>query len=110
MAGSRGPVMFRKNWLILALLAPVSLHADTVTTSWYGHQWDGRLTASGCRFRASGYTAASKTLPFGALLLVTRGSRSVVVVVNDRGPYIAGRGLDLSLAAAEALGMRDIGV
>jgi rare lipoprotein A len=102
--------MFRTIWLISALLAPTMLRADTVTASWYGNREEGRLTASGCRFHAAGYTAASKTLPFGTLLLVERGSRSVLVVVDDRGPFIAGRSLDLSRAAADALGMRQVGV
>src|SRR3954470_347193 len=110
MIWQRGRAMFRKIWLISALLAPTMLHADTLTASWYGDHEEGRLTAAGCRFHAAGFTAASRTLPFGTLLLVERGSRSVLVVVDDRGPFVAGRGLDLSRGAAEALGMRQVGV
>jgi rare lipoprotein A len=102
--------MIRKIWLISALLAPTMLHADTLTASWYGDHEEGRLTASGCVFRAAGYSAASRTLPFGTVLLVEHNGRSVLVVVDDRGPFIRGRSLDLSLGAADALGMRQAGV
>ena len=76
--------------------------------SWYAYT--GHRTADGERFDGSGFTAASRTLPFGTRLRVTYGSRSVLVRVNDRGPYVAGRVLDLSRAAAEALGMLPAGV
>jgi rare lipoprotein A len=67
----------------------------------------GTLTASGERFDKSGFTAASRTLPFGTRLLVTNPANncSIVVRINDRGPFIRGRHLDLAEGAAEALGM-----
>lgn len=70
------------------------------------------LVASGARFEPEGLTAAHRTLPLGTRLRVTdpKSGRSVVVVVNDRGPYVAGRVLDLSLGAARVLGMIDRGV
>jgi rare lipoprotein A len=67
----------------------------------------GAQTASGERFDKHGFTAASRTLPFGARLRVTNPAtgRSIVVRINDRGPFVKGRGLDLARGAAEALGM-----
>jgi rare lipoprotein A len=101
----------RKALLSLSLLAAMPvLRADTVTASWYGDREEGRPTASGCPFRAAGLTAAHRVLPMGTVLRVERGDRSVLVLVNDRGPYIPGRQLDLSKAAAEWLGMIDAGV
>ncbi|MCL5029769.1 MAG: septal ring lytic transglycosylase RlpA family protein [Bacteroidetes bacterium] len=80
--------------------------------SWYGSQFHGRKTANGEVFNQLAYTAASKSLRFGTLLKVTnlRNNKSVVVRINDRGPYIGGRQLDLSKAAAQALGMVRRGV
>ena len=67
----------------------------------------GTTTASGERFDKNGFTAASRTLPFGARLRVTNPAtgRSVIVRINDRGPFVRGRGLDLAKGAADALGM-----
>ena len=75
--------------------------------SWYGSNFDGKLTASGERFAMGAFTAAHRTLPFGTVLLVTNlvNQRQVRVRVNDRGPYIHGRILDLSFAAAQELEM-----
>jgi rare lipoprotein A (peptidoglycan hydrolase) len=72
--------------------------------SWYGPGFNGRTAASGQMFNEDDFTCASKTLPFGTLLALSRGERRIIVYVNDRGPYIAGRDLDLSRAAAAALG------
>lgn len=73
--------------------------------SWYGPGFHGRRASSGALFDQRDYTAAHKTLPFGTLLLVTYRGRRVVVVVNDRGPYVGERFLDLSRAAAGHLGL-----
>jgi hypothetical protein len=78
--------------------------------SWYGPGFEGNLTASGDVFDSSLYTAASKELPLGTWLFVQRGGRGVVVLVNDRGPYVGDRILDLSRAAAEAIGLTGPGV
>lgn len=83
--------------------------ADTQLASWYGPGLEGNLTASGEVFDPYGYTAASLQYPFGTELLVSYGGNSVVVVVNDRGPYVAGRELDLSQGAAEAIGLTYVG-
>lgn len=76
-----------------------------MTASYYGQEFAGSPTASGEPFDPEGYTAAHKSLPLGTKLLVEHGGESVEVVVNDRGPYIAGRDLDLSEAAARELGL-----
>ena len=79
--------------------------------SWYGAQLHRKRTASGERFDMHALTAAHRTLPFGSLVCVrslTTG-REVVVRINDRGPHAPGRVIDLSRAAADALGMLDLG-
>jgi len=80
--------------------------------SWYGQRHQGRLTASGEAYDMNRLTAAHRTFPFGTRLRVTNveNGRSVVVRVNDRGPHVSGRVLDLSLRAAKALGMVGEGV
>jgi rare lipoprotein A len=84
----------------------------TVTASWYGPGFSGRLTASGARFDPRGMTAAHKTLPFGTKIRVTnpRTGASVLVTVTDRGPYVGRRELDLSRAAAQEVGILSRGV
>jgi rare lipoprotein A len=75
--------------------------------SWYGGEFDGRPTASGEIFNAGLFTAAHPALPFGTVLTVTnkQNNRKVTVRVNDRGPFVAARIIDLSRAAAEVLDM-----
>jgi rare lipoprotein A len=77
--------------------------------SYYGSE-SGSRTASGAHFNPGGMTAAHRNLPFGTKLLVTHGSSSVVVTVNDRGPFVRGRVLDLSKGAARAVGLTHSGV
>jgi rare lipoprotein A len=81
----------------------------SVLTSWYGPGFHGNLTASGERYNQNGLTAAHKTLPFGTRLRVCF-LRCAVVRVTDRGPYIHGRGIDLSKGAADAIGLTASGV
>jgi rare lipoprotein A len=102
-------------WVLLCVGAFVALDdgraaADTGLASHYGSGFEGSLTASGDVFDPDGFTAAHRTLPFGTRLMVSYHGRSVQVVVNDRGPYIGGRELDLSRAAAEYLGLTRVGV
>lgn len=80
--------------------------------SWYGDREAGKLTASGAVFRPNQLTAAHRWLPLGTKVRVTRlgTKRSTVVTINDRGPYIGGRVIDLSPAAAEKLAMVDKGL
>ncbi|MEJ7686904.1 MAG: septal ring lytic transglycosylase RlpA family protein [Variovorax sp.] len=80
--------------------------------SWYGIQFHQRKTANGERFDMSAMTAAHKTLPFNTRVCVRSlvNGREVLVRVNDRGPYAAGRIIDLSRAAADALDMLGVGI
>jgi len=83
-----------------------AIFATTMLASFY---WQGTQTASGERFDPDGMTAAHRTLPFGTRLRVCyRGC--VVVRISDRGPFIRGRDLDLSIGAARAIGMTGAGV
>jgi rare lipoprotein A len=127
-----------RRWLtfagaVLAIVAGVSgaqaaSPADHVTTpgaavhhhhwyefgvaSWYGKFFQGKTTASGVPFDENALTCAHRTLPLGSVLRVTnlRNHRSVVVTVNDRGPVPEDRIIDLSLAAAQALGFSERGL
>lgn len=77
----------------------------------YANKFSGRKTSSGQRFSQDKLTAAHRSLPFGTKVLVTnvRNSKSVEVSINDRGPWLAGRVIDLSTSAAEQLGMKKAG-
>ena len=88
------------------------INKGNMVASWYGPHFHGKLTANGEIFDQLALTAASKTLRFGTLLKLTnpRNEKSVVVRINDRGPYVEGRQLDLSKGAALALGMVKRGV
>ncbi|TKC89796.1 septal ring lytic transglycosylase RlpA family protein [Trinickia terrae] len=89
----------------------VSDFHQTGRASWYGTKFHGRKTASGERYNMNALTAAHKTLPLGAFVRVTNmtNNKSVVVKINDRGPYIRGRVLDVSYAAARLLGLSKAG-
>lgn len=93
-------------------LACVNLPASAQIASWYDCAQPGecsrhKVTASGERFNPNAMTAAHRTLPFGTMVRVTdqRTGRSVVVRINDRGPFVRGRVIDLSRAAARRIGM-----
>ena len=83
-----------------------------VSSSWYGPGYEGRRTSSGERFDPKAFTAASNTIPLGSKLRVTnpKNGRSTQVKVNDRGPAVKGRTLDLSPAAAQKIGLTKSGV
>ena len=83
-------------------------HSFSGVASMYGNE-SGRQTASGQRFNENAMTCAHRSLPFGTKLRVTHGGRSVVVTVNDRGPFVRGRVLDLSTGAARAIGLGGLG-
>jgi rare lipoprotein A len=93
------------------LCVPIVAGAECGKASWYGAE-SGNRTANGERFTGRGMTAAHRSLPFGTLLRVTDQvtGRSVVVRVNDRGPFVRGRILDLSREAARRLGTIPRGV
>ncbi|OAF00860.1 hypothetical protein AYJ54_30460 [Bradyrhizobium centrolobii] len=84
-------------------------HSFSGMASFYGNE-SGSRTASGQRFNQNALTAAHRSLPFGTKLRVTHGGRSVIVTINDRGPFIRGRVLDLSTGAARAIGLTGAGV
>jgi rare lipoprotein A len=95
------------SWRDANALAP-SGHSFTGVASTYGSE-SGSKTASGQRFNENAMTCAHRSLPFGTKLRVTHGGRSVVVTVNDRGPFVHGRVLDLSTGAARAIGLSGLG-
>ncbi len=80
--------------------------------SWYGSRFHGRKTANGETFNMYAISAAHKDLPFGTkvLLINPENGEQIRVVINDRGPYVYGRDIDVSLAVAEALGFKRDGV
>ncbi|WP_108661692.1 septal ring lytic transglycosylase RlpA family protein [Acuticoccus kandeliae] len=95
---------------------PTEAHAasgrSVGTASYYGARFHGRRTANGERFNMNAMTAAHKSLPFGTKVKVTnqKNGRSVVVRINDRGPYVGRRVIDLSKGAASKIGMVDDGL
>jgi len=98
-------------WGISDIAVAQAPHQFTGIAAYYSTDYAGR-TARGDRYDPEKFTAAHRTLPFGTRLRVTdpRSQRSVVVIVNDRGPFTRGRVLDLSLAAAKALRMTTRGL
>ena len=108
---------FQKAVLLLATFITIAFsnlcHAQTQgKASFYGNGFHGRLTSDGSRYHKDSLTCAHRTLPFGTLLKVTnqKNGKEVVVRVTDRGPFVKGRVVDLSMAAAKELGMVSMGV
>lgn len=97
---------------LLASLAAATEWGETGIASWYGKSLAGRLTASQENYDPTALTAAHRTLPFGTLILVvnTDNQRRVIVRINDRGPHVSGRVIDVSEAAAQILGLKDNGL
>jgi len=98
--------------LVLLTLSPIFAAAEDGLASWYGGKFHGRMTSSGEVFDTNTMTAAHRTLPFGTVVKVTNleNGKSALVKINDRGPFVGGRIIDLSRAAAAAIGMIDSGV
>lgn len=94
----------------LAVLALVSISTESLAAkaSWYGPGFHGKRTASGQVFNRHAYTAAHRSLPFGSIVSVCHRSRCVKVRINDRGPFVKGRSIDLSEAAAKAIGCKGV--
>ncbi len=94
------------------LLSGSNAWTEQGPASWYGKSFHGQLAASGEMYDAEAFTAAHRTLPFGTNVRIRRvdGGKSVVVRINDRGPYSGNRIIDVSEAAARRLGMTDPGV
>ena len=97
---------------LLMTSTPALADSTRLNARWYGPGFHGRFTANGEVFDMHGYTAAHKSLPFGTRLLVCNqvARKCVEVVVNDRGPFIAGRDIDLSFGAAQAIDLVEAGV
>lgn len=87
-------------------------HALVGLASWYGSKYHGRLTASGEKYNMRAYTAAHKTLPFGTVVRVTNtaNDKSVDVKINDRGPFVKGRVIDLSQKSFQKIGHSNQGI
>jgi rare lipoprotein A len=102
---------FAPTFAIAEPAAPVGQQVQNGKASWYGPGFQGRRTASGEKFDTNDMTAAHRTLPFGTKVKVVnkRTGHSVVVRINDRGPYAHGRVIDLSRASAQALGISGVG-
>jgi rare lipoprotein A len=102
-----------KFFITLCLAAALSFSAaEAATTGYASYYKSGRLTANGERFNPHGLTAAHRKLPFGTRVKVTnlRNGKSVVVRINDRGPFIKNRVIDLSLGAAKVIGLHRSGI
>lgn len=102
-----------KGWLLAGVLVAwaTGANAESCIASHYGHGdgLQGSRTANGERFNTHAMTAAHRRHPFGTRVRVTHRGRSVVVRINDRGPFIRGRCIDLSYSAARAIGINGIG-
>lgn len=108
--------MYRAFFLLVLLIPACAPTAKLTavqegTASWYGPGFHGRKTASGETYNQNDFTAAHRTLPLGTVVVVRnlKNGRSAKVKVNDRGPYVDGRIIDLSKAAAQKLGMIETG-
>lgn len=107
-----------KNKILILLLSTTAtmlsmqIQAKEAIVSYYGPGFHGKKTASGERFNMHGFSLAHKTLPFGTKVKIKCEAthKTVVARVNDRGPFVKGRTFDLSLGAAQALGIRGKGV
>lgn len=109
VSGTMRPYQIRGRWY---RPAEQPGYDETGAASWYGDQFNGRPTATGERFDMHALTAAHKTLPLPGLVEVTNlaNGRRIVARINDRGPFVDGRIIDLSRGSAEALGMLQAGV
>ncbi len=96
----------------VALYEPEPLKIEWGKASFYGGRWIGRLTANGEHYRSGDCTAAHKKLPFNTMVRVTnlKNGKSVIIRINNRGPYAKGRILDLSVVAARKIEMIDDGI
>src|SRR4051812_32433518 len=103
-------VLARAGAIIVALAAfPATVSAESGIASSYPYSYQGRRTASGERFNPHAMTCAHKRHPFGAMLRVSAGERSIVCRVTDRGPFVRGRVIDLTPVGARALGFSGLG-
>ncbi len=94
---------------LLVMAVQVVAQAEPVEATYYANKYAGKPTASGQLYDPYGFTAAHPSLPFGTQLLVSYGGKGVIVTVNDRIPYSSDSDLDLSWAAAKAIGLTEVG-
>jgi rare lipoprotein A len=105
----RGPLLAVLLTGLLVLVVQVVAHAEPMVATYYANKYVGKPTASGQPYDPNGFTAAHPSLQFGTKLLVGYGGKNVTVTVNDRLPYSSDSDLDLSWAAARAIGLTEAG-
>jgi len=105
----RGPLLAVLLAGLLVMVVQVVAQAEPIVATYYANKYTGRPTASGQLYDPYGFTAAHPSLPFGTKLLVSFGGKSVIVTVNDRIPSESDSDLDLSWAAARAIGLTEVG-
>lgn len=108
----RGSAMYRGRPYVRNAGEHFNFEPERGVVSWYGYNHIGREVATGAMFNPEAMTAAHKSLPFGARVRVTRTDtgRRIIVTINDRGPYVEGRVIDLARAPAVALGLKENGI
>ena len=105
----RGPLLAVLLAGLLVMVVQVVAQAEPIVATYYANKYAGKPTASGQLYDPYGFTAAHPSLPFGTKLLVSFGGKSVIVTVNDRIPSESDSDLDLSWAAARAIGLTEVG-
>ena len=107
-----GNIAKAKSYALDVLNKTSEIFTETVYATYYANKFEGRKTTSGVRYRAHKFTAAHLTLPFGTIVTVTNpnNGKSVEVEINDRGPHSKKFAIDVSAAAAKALGFYGKGV
>ena len=106
---TRGPLLAMLLVGLLVIAVQVVAQAEPIVATYYASKYAGKPTASGQPYDPYGFTAAHPSLPFGTKLLVSYGGKRVIVTVNDRIPYSSDSDLDLSWAAARAIGLTEVG-
>jgi rare lipoprotein A len=109
VAKVRRPLLIVLLASLLVMAVQVVAQANSMVSTYYANKYAGKPTASGQPYDPNGLTAAHPSLPFGTKLSVSYGGKNVIVTVNDRIPYEADSDLDLSWAAAQALGLTELG-
>jgi rare lipoprotein A len=105
----RGPLLAVLLAGLLVLVFQVVAQAEPIVATYYANKYAGKPTASEQPYDPYGFTAAHPALPFGTKLLVSYGDKRVIITVNDRIPYSSDSDLDLSWAAAKAIGLTEVG-
>jgi rare lipoprotein A len=106
---ARGPLLIVLLASLLVVVVQVVAQANPMVASYYANKYAGKPTASGQPYDPHGLTAAHPSLPFGTKLSVSYGGKNVIVTVNDRMPLESDSDLDLSWAAAQAIGLTELG-